>query len=169
MDNFEKKEVLSFSSNLLNNILQNWLLITCGNINDYNMMTASWGTFGILWNKPIAQVFIRPSRYTFEYILKNDYFSISFFDSSYKDTLNILGSKSGRDFDKMNIEGLKAIDYEGKTVFFEQAKQVLICKKIYSLKMQSENIETDIKNNFYKNGDYHHIFYGEIVDFLKKI
>ncbi len=169
MDNFEKKDIFSFSNNLLNNILQDWLLITSGKIEDYNMMTASWATFGILWNKPIAQIFIRPSRYTFEYILKNDYFSISFFDSSYKDILNLLGSKSGRVFDKMKIQGLTALNYENKAVFFKQAKQVLICKKIYSLKILSENIDEDIKNKFYKNADFHYIFYGEIVEFLKNI
>lgn len=169
MKDFEKKDILSFSDNLLKKISENWLLISSGNIDSYNMMTASWGTFGILWNLPVAQVFIRPSRYTFEFINKNDFFSISIFETSYKDLLSFLGSKSGRDINKMKIEGLTPIDYNGKTVFFKEAKEVFILKKLFDLPMQDKIIDAQVKNIFYKNGDYHHLFFGRIIEYLSKV
>lgn len=168
MKDFEKKEIFSFSDNLLKKISENWLLISSGSIDNYNMMTASWGTFGILWNQPVAQVFIRPSRYTFEFINKNDFFSISIFEPTYKDLLSFLGSKSGRDINKMKIEGLTPIDFNGKTVFFKEAKEVFILKKLFDLPMQDKIIDAEVKNIFYKNDDYHHLFFGRIIEYLSK-
>jgi len=167
--NFIKKEILSFSNSLLDNIKNNWILISSGKLEYYNMMTASWVTFGILWNRPIAQIFIRPSRYTLNFLEKNDFFSISFFDNTYKDILSLLGSKSGKNFDKMNIKGLTPIDYNNKTIFFEQAKHVLILKKIYKSKFDENLIPEEYKILFYPNNDdFHFIFYGEIIDYFSK-
>ncbi len=168
MDNFTKKNPFSFSNDLLKKINSNWFLIIAGNKEKYNMMTASWGTFGILWNKPVAQIFVRPSRYTHEFIIKNDFFSICFFDSSYNKILSELGSKSGRNFDKMNISGLKAKVYENKTIFFEEAKEVLILEKIYNSILDEKNISTDVKKDFYPQKDFHSFFIGQIIDYFIK-
>ena len=81
------------------------MLITAGNLTKYNTMTASWGGFGILWNKPVCYVFVRPSRYTFEFMESNAGFTLSFFPKEYRKALNILGSKSGRDLDKVKLSG----------------------------------------------------------------
>ncbi len=168
-NNFQKHDYFSFSNKLLYNILNNWILISAGNLTKYNMMTASWATFGILWNKPIAQVFIRPSRYTYDFIDENEFFSICFFNDSYKDILALLGSKSGKNFNKMKIQGLNPIDYENKTIYFEQSEQVLILKKIYKTKFDGNDIDKDVKSLFYPdNKDFHFIFYGQIVNYLTK-
>lgn len=168
MDNFTKINPFSFSNDLLKKINSNWFLITAGNEDKYNMMTASWGTFGILWNKPVAQIFVRPSRYTHQFIIKNDFFSICFFDSSYSNILSELGSKSGRNFDKMNISALKAKVYENKTIFFEEAKEVLILKKIYNSFLDEKGISNDVKKDFYPQEDFHSFFFGQIIDYFIK-
>lgn len=169
MKSFENKDPFSFSDNLLHKINKNWFLITAGNLNKYNMMTASWGTFGILWNKPVAQIFVRPSRYTHQFIQNTDIFSISFFNSSYKEILSLLGSKSGRNLDKMNISGLTVIKYDNDAVYFDESDEVLVCKKIYETKLDYQKIPEDSLNDFYPENDYHSVFIGQIIRYLKKI
>ena len=71
-----------------------WLLT--GTLEDYNTMTISWGGLGTLWSRPVATVYVKPVRYTYHFLEKNDYFTVSFFPEEYKKDLGILGSKSGR-------------------------------------------------------------------------
>lgn len=168
MDNFKSCNPFSFSDNLLNRINNKWFLITSGHLSNYNMMTASWGMFGILWNMPVAQVFIRPSRYTFEYLNKNNFFSICFFEDTYTDILKLLGSKSGRDFDKMHFDRLSPINYLDKAIFFKEASEILILKKLFNIPLDSSQISSDIKEDFYKEDDFHFIFLAQIIDYLIK-
>lgn len=44
----------------------------------WNTMTAGWGSIGFLWNKLTATVYVRPTRYTSEFIDKEDYITLSF-------------------------------------------------------------------------------------------
>ena len=89
--------------------LNKWFLLTSGDYrkNHYNTMTVAWGYFGILWNKPCAVVFVRPTRYTYEFINKYDSFTLCSFNTSYQDDLSLLGTKSGRDGDKIAETKLK--------------------------------------------------------------
>jgi flavin reductase (DIM6/NTAB) family NADH-FMN oxidoreductase RutF len=85
---------------------------------------------GTIWSKPVVTAYVRSSRYTHEFIDREDYFTISFFPEEYKKALGVLGSKSGRDMDKMNASGLtpKAV---GESVTFEEAEVTLLCKKLF--------------------------------------
>ena len=88
------------------------------------MMTASWGCLGWLWNKPVAVVFIRPERFTHEFIEANDTMTLSFLGHSEeaRKIYNFCGSKSGRDLDKCEATGLKPVVLEGGSIGFEQAR-----------------------------------------------
>lgn len=61
-----------------------WALLTAGDKNSYNAMTISWGGLGTLWNKPVATVYVKPIRYTHEFMEKSDYFTISFYSEKYR-------------------------------------------------------------------------------------
>ena len=80
-----------------------WMLITAGDENSCNTMTASWGHLGCLWgnNDPSAVVYIRESRYTKEFVDEEPYFSLCVMDKSFKKQMAYLGSTSGRDEDKI--------------------------------------------------------------------
>ena len=78
-----------------------WALLTAGNKESYNTMTISWGGLGTLWSKPTATVYVKPVRYTYKFMEANDYFTISFFSEKYRDALTLLGTKSGKDGDKV--------------------------------------------------------------------
>lgn len=83
-----------------------WMLVTAENNSQANTMTASWGGFGVIWNKNVTYTFIRPHRYTKEFIDNTDTFSLCFFDKKYKKQLSYLGTVSGRDEDKISKSSL---------------------------------------------------------------
>ena len=133
-------------------------------------MTASWGTTGILWNKPIAICFIRPHRHTFQFADRYDYYTLSFFEEKYRDILNYCGAHSGKNVDKIGQTGLKMLETSHGNVTFEQARLVLECRKLYSDLLKPECfIDPLIEKKNYPSKDYHRFFIGEIVECFKKL
>lgn len=160
-------EELSFNPFTL--IGNEWMLITAGNINSFNTMTASWGSLGYMWARPIASCVIRPQRFTRKFVEENEFFTLSFFNEEYRSALEICGKYSGKYVNKPEMAKLTPKeDEELKTVFFEQANLVLICKKIYFQDIIPENFLDKSIDNFYPAKDYHRMFIGEIVKVLKK-
>lgn len=146
---------------------KDWMLLSAGNSDSYNTMTASWGGLGVLWNKNVVFAFVRPQRFTFDFMNKNEYFSCAFFDESYRSALAYCGKYSGRDVDKAKECNLTP-EFSENAPYFEEANTVIICKKLYVQQMnESSVIDESIKAN-YNGDDYHHVFVGEIVKVLKK-
>ena len=98
--------IKDLTENFFEAIGKEWMLVTSGSKEKFNTMTASWGGIGFLWNKAVAFIFIRPERYTYEFIEKNDMLTLSFLGSGNRSIYNICGSKSGRDTDKIKESGL---------------------------------------------------------------
>jgi len=164
IENLKKTDLYTLNESIFKLIGKDWMLVCAGNTEKYNMMTASWGTCGILWNKPIAIAFIRPQRYTYEFIEKHDYFTLNFFDSSFRKTLNLLGTESGRDINKMEVSGLDPITTPSGSVYFKQARIILECRKLYFDNIKPELfLDKDI-HKMYPNKDYHRFYIGEIMN-----
>lgn len=168
MKNFKKINVKELPENPIQLFADDWALLTSGDENGYNTMTVSWGGVGELWNKEVCFIFVRPQRYTFEFTEKNDLFTLSFYPKEYHKALSFCGSHSGRDFDKAKETGLTPLFVDGSTAF-EQAKIVLVCKKIAGQFMDPDGFyDKSIEKN-YAAGDYHKIYVGEIVScYVKK-
>ncbi|MFW5706929.1 MAG: flavin reductase family protein [Bacteroidota bacterium] len=147
---------------------KDWMLITAGTTGSYNMMTASWGGCGVLWNKPVAIIFVRPQRYTFDFIEKHDHFTLSFFGTKYKDILTMLGTNSGRDIEKMSTQGLRATTTPKGNVFFEEARIVMECRKLYYDDIKPEFFLDKAIHKMYPSRDYHRIYIGEVIHALKR-
>ena len=143
-----------------------WALLTAGNKDSYNTMTISWGSLGTLWNKSIATVYVKPIRYTHQFLEKNDYFTISFFSEEYRNALTLLGTKSGRDGDKVKEAGLTA-DFLEKSVTFKEAKTTLLCKKIYRQDLDVSNMPENVIKTFYTTEAAHTMFIGEVVEIIE--
>ena len=159
---------LDIDDNVFKAIGKDWMLITAGNIDHYNTMTASWGTFGVLWNLPVAICFIRPQRYTYLFAERSEYYTLSFFDEKYRDALQFCGSKSGRDYDKAAETGLEALSTKFGNVSFQQARLILECKKLYADDLKPGNfIAKEIAARTYPGTDYHRFYIGEIVNVLE--
>ena len=166
---FKEKEIKDLSENPFKLIGDDWMLITAGKSDDFNTMTASWGNMGILWHKPVATCFIRPQRHTFDYANNAPYFTLSFFDEKYRKILNFCGSRSGRDTDKVKETGLNPVFIEDNIIGFEQARMVIVCKKLYEGDLQPGNfLFQELIDKNYKKNDFHRFYIGEIVKYLEK-
>jgi len=135
-----------------------------------NTMTISWGNIGFEWNRPIFMVLVRKSRYTYDLMEKSDNFTVSIpLSVDLKNALAICGSKSGRDIDKfkecnLTLEKSKAVD----TPIIGDCKLHYECKIVYKQEMNPALLSKDIVESSYKTGDYHTLYYGEIVETYMK-
>lgn len=143
-----------------------WFLLTSGDFQKkhFNSMTVSWGGFGTMWNLPIAMVVVRPSRYTFEFINQYDNFTLCAFSKQYRKALNLLGTKSGRDGDKIAESGLTpcAAAHVSSPIFAE-AELIVECRKLYWQDFDPSHFLDKKIFEHYPDPDYHRMFYGEIL------
>ena len=141
--------------------------LTVKNGDILNTMTIGWGGIDFMWGRGIFMVMVRKSRYTYEIIEKAADFTVSIpEDGSLNSALGFCGSKSGRDFDKFNECGLKAVP--AKTVnspVVECKGFIFECKKLLSVPMIPELLDDDVKKTFYGDNDFHTLYYGEITDY----
>lgn len=154
--------------NVFSLIGDEWMLITAGTADKCNTMTASWGGLGVLWGEPTATVYVRPQRYTKEFIDREEYFTLSFFDESYRKELALCGAKSGRELDKIRECGFTVACGEGGAPYMEQARLVLVCRKQYAQDMDPNAMPADVKEKWYPNQDYHTMYLGQIVEVYTK-
>jgi len=166
--NYKEINPKELDENTFKLIGDDWMLITAGKDNQVNTMTASWGGFGVMWNKNVATVVIRPQRYTKEFIDSSSTFSLTFFDKSYKKNLSYLGTVSGKDEDKISKSSL-TLEYIDNTPYFKEARLIIVCRKLYSQEMKEECfIDSSIADKCYPNKDYHTMYIGEIEKILIK-
>lgn len=146
---------------------KDWMLITAEHDGKINTMTASWGGVGILWNKPVAFVFVRPTRHTYSFIENNEYFSLSFLPEKYREQLRYAGTVSGRDENKIEKCGFTVL--EDNAPYFEEADTVFICKKHYADMLSAEGfIHPEMDESCYADKNYHKLYIVEIEKVLKK-
>lgn len=154
---------MKFNTEIFSQYDKRWALLSAGKPEDFNTMTISWGGLGTLWNKPVATVYVRRSRYTHAFMDREDYFTVSFFPEIYKPVLGVLGSKSGRDMDKIHDSGLTVVA-AGDSVAFREAEVTLICRKLFVQELELDRIPADIRASLYADGDIHDMYIGEVVD-----
>lgn len=162
---FKEISAKEIDGNLIKAISDEWMLVTAGDREKYNMMTASWGFAGEMWGADSMMAVIRPQRYTMEFIEKNDYFTLSFYGDR-KDIHKICGSKSGRDVDKTALTGLTPV-FDGNAVYFEEARLVIVLKKQYVQRMEVECFTDSAPLKWY-DGDFHYMVIGKIEKVLVK-
>lgn len=143
------------------------LLLSAGNKESWNTMTASWGTVGVLWNKNVLSAVIRPQRYTYEFFEREEYFTATVLCPGMEDAYRICGTKSGRDCDKAALAGITP-RFEGNAVTFEEARIAFVCKKIYVQDLDPAGFLDPEIAHHYPIKDYHRLYCGEIVDILCK-
>lgn len=156
------------NENAFNLVGKDWFLFTAEKDGKVNTMTASWGGIGVLWGKNVAYMFIRPQRYTKEFVDAADRLSISVLPNSFKKELGYLGSVSGRDEDKIAKSGLTVNKYED-VPYFEEARLTFICKKLYAQNLEEGCfIDKDMIDKWYPEKDYHTMYVVEIEKILEK-
>jgi len=155
-------DIKSLSFNPFTKIAREWMLVTAGTENRLNTMTASWGALGEFWGHEAVTCYIRASRYTKEFLDANDLFTLSFFDEAQRKALNLCGSVSGRDCDKVAQAGLTPMMVDGAPAF-EEADMVFVCRKVYVGDMPKNNfIDPEADARWYADGNYHTMYIGAI-------
>lgn len=144
---------------------KNWMLITAGTPDKFNTMTASWGGLGVLWERKVAFCFIRPTRYTYEFVEQSENFSLSFFGEQHRKAMAFIGSHTGRDTDKIKETGLTPVKESG-LVYYKEARLVLCCRKLYFQDISPERFLDPAIDDLYPQKDYHRMYAGEIVKCL---
>ena len=138
MQSVKPKEI---TDNYIKLIGEKWMLVTAGDPAGFNMMTASWGGAGFLWN----------------------------FEEQYRPALTVCGSVSGRDTDKVEASGLTPCKTEEGNVSFKEARLVLECRKLYAEFLNPDAfIDSKILKDFYPGKDYHKVYVAEIVNAWEK-
>lgn len=154
-------------------IAKEWMLVTAGTEErGYNTMTASWGHLGSIWGHggglPTSVIFVRPQRYTKQFVDREELYTLCFFPQEYKPQLAYLGSHSGQDEDKVAKTGLTPAFGEGYT-YFEEASLVLVCRKLYQAPVLEEGfLDKNVLEDCYPERDFHDLYVGEIIKVLKK-
>ncbi len=144
-------------------------LATAGSIEDYNCCTIGWGSLGNIWGRGtnIVTIYINPDRYTWKYCMEKDYFTVSFFPKEYHDDLMILGTKSGRDGDKVALTKLTPYAV-GPAVAYEEAELTFVCHKLFQGEFSREGLADEINTGIYADWNPHYMFVGEIIDVIRK-
>ena len=156
----------ALNENAFQMIGKDWLLLTAKKDGKVNTMTASWGGVGVMWGKQVAFLFIRPQRYTKEFVDAAAEMSISVLPEAYRNELNYFGTVSGRDEDKIAKSGL-GIAEENGVPYFADARLAFICKKLYAQPLEADCfIDKSNIERWYPGNDFHTMYVVEIEKVL---
>lgn len=166
MPQFIEISPIEFEKSPFKLIGQDWMLITAEKEGKINTMTASWGGFGVMWNKNVAYIAIRPQRYTKEFIDNSNEFSLTFLNKNYKSVLSYLGSTSGRDENKIENSKL-TIAHNDDIPYFEEAEIVIFCNNLYAQEFRPDCfINQELNILMYPDADHHTFYIAEINKIL---
>lgn len=165
---FKEIKPVELNENAVKLIGYDWMLITAGKEYDHNTMTASWGGIGMLWNKPVVYIFIRPQRCTYDFVERENFFTCSFFDEKYRDKLSFCGTYSGRDCVKYEEVNFSPVSTFHNSVAFREARIIIECRKIYFQDLDPSNFLLSSINKHYPENDFHRMYIGEITSVLIK-
>lgn len=143
-----------------------WALLTAGRKDKFNSMTISWGGLGTLWGKLVATVYVKPIRYTHDFMEQSEYFTISFYEETYRKSLGLFGSLSGKDVDKVKAAGFHPFTV-GDAVTFREAHLTLLCKKIYRQDLDTSVMPRDVAEDFYETEAAHTMYIGEVMEIIE--
>lgn len=157
---------ISLDLDIFSRFQHKWALVCAGDENGYNAMAISWGGLGTIWERPAATVYVKPIRYTWQFLQKHDWFTVIFLPEELKKAVGIMGTRSGRDCDKAALAGLTP-RYLDHGVTFAEAETTLVCRKIYSQDLTRDTMPADVIADYYTTEEPHTMFIGEVEAVLR--
>lgn len=173
-DKYVRIEPIELKDNVIDLISRQWMLVTAGNPQSFNTMTASWGAMGEIWGKHAAFIMIRDTRYTYEFLQREQAYTLSFFAEDYRHALNICGTRSGRATDKVKEAGLTPVETPTGMMTFGEARMVIECRSMFQQPLDLNCLtpayrEEIMRNSYGRDTAQHQLFIGEITNvWLKK-
>ena len=163
-----RKSNKTYKENVFEELKTKTPIVTAGDKrHGFNSLTVSWGGFGELWGKDVAYLFVRKSRYTHQFLEQSDSVTLSFLDETYRESIEFIGTHSGKNLNKVEACGLAYTydpDYDG--AYIRQASYCFKMKKLYQMELAVETMPKEIKEQFYMNQDLHTMFICEIKQYL---
>ena len=162
----ERIDAAEFAPEIFRDFVGKNALLTAGSREGYNTMTIGWGQLGTIWNEPVCTVYVRPERYTYEFMEKSDRFTVSLIPAGRRDIARICGSKSGRDTDKAKECGLSVAYAADDAPYIADAEWVLVCKKLYAQDLSGANVVDGgpIERFYGKAGNWHRMYIGRVEE-----
>ena len=169
MENFKQIDPAEITDNFIRAIGREWMLVTAGNRESCNTMTASWGLIGFIWGRPVAQFVIRPQRYTREFVDREERAQRR---QSAEAPMNWQ-----RRFPGAAVKAFTAIELSymirkaGLTVACTddgvpapaEARLILQCRKLYVGRIRPEGfVDRSCDTKWYPQHDYHEVYIAEI-------
>ncbi len=164
LQGFKQLDPKQIPGNIIKMLTDDWMLVTAGNDSRFNMMTASWGGLGNLYDKPVAFCFINPSRYTYQLMETGDTYTLSFYTEAYRDALKYCGSTSGKNSDKIKGSGLTPITTPSGAKSFSEAWLIIECKKLVSQQLTWESVKDEKIREEWSKSQFHKMYIGEILN-----
>ncbi len=168
MEGYKRIAPENIPGNIYKMLSQDWMLITAGNNEKFNMMTASWGGLGNLYQKPVAFCFINPSRYTYQLMEKNDTYTLTFYNENSREALKVCGSQSGRNTDKVKASGLTPLTTPSGSKAFKEAWLIIECKKMVAQSLNPEALKNETLKQEWEGKTMHKMYIGEIINIWMK-
>jgi len=168
MEGYKRIAPENIPGNIYKMLSQDWMLITAGNNEKFNMMTASWGGLGNLYQKPVAFCFINPSRYTYQLMEKNDTYTLTFYNEGSREALKLCGSQSGRNTDKVKASGLTPLTTPSGSKAFKEAWLIIECKKMVAQSLNPEALKNETLKQEWEGKAMHKMYIGEIINVWMK-
>jgi len=156
------------SDNVFTLVGKDFTVITAGKEDHYNSMIGSGGGLGMLFMKPTTWCILRADRYTLELIQKVQTYTMSYFSNEFKERMLFLGSKSGRDSEKMKEVELTSVQTPSGDMSFKEARLILECKLTALTIANPDDFYTqetkDYINEAYQEANvYRKLAFGEIT------
>lgn len=168
---FKKVEPTELTDNVFKLVGQDYTVITAGTDSAFNSMTASWGGWGQLFEVPVTWCFLNASRYTLEFIKKEQTYTMAYFPEQFKEQVIAFGSKSGRNSDKMKETTLTHVKTPSDNITYKEAKLVIECKLVEITETNPKDFYSDKGKDFVEKGmkdgngkEYHKLVFGDITN-----
>lgn len=167
LENYYKINYQDFESNIFTLFSKNNAVCLFTNHEKRNGLTIGWGTLGTLWSMPICTVYVKPTRYSFEFAETCETFSILFFED--RNILKVFGTTSGKDTDKEKILNLHPFEVDN-TIAYTEASMILTFEKLYQNEIKKDFIKSQeiIDKPLYADGLFHHEYVGKLVNIYKR-
>ncbi len=165
---FVETTAAEFDENIFNLVSKDYSVITAGAVPEHNSMIASWGGYGIMFNKPVSWCFLRANRYTLEKMRESQTYTICYFPEAYKSDIMIFGTKSGRDSNKMSEATVTPVSTPDGMPAYKEAKVIVECTLTSVTTVSKSDFYTEEGRNFVQEGfddakDWHKLVFGEIT------
>ena len=144
-------------------------ILSAGDKNSYNSMAIEWGSLGVAFRKPVFTVYVKPDRYTYEFMEKTKIFTVNIINKKIYKKFSVYGNKSGRDINKEEVAGTHIRFLNDGGITFDEAEEVFVCKMLAKSYLKEENVDPYIFELYkkspkvYKSLKLHSIYMGEII------